>query len=139
MNLSDPITFLPTGTNGPMARALPAHQRSVERLTRLQADMGLLVRSHRKELRHWQDQLWRQSARLLIETARAEWGLVPGLPARPLPASPEPAPQAARLLPQAHALICRTGCVMDAHHWRDGEQCRRTGEPCDQSGPEPAP
>ena len=27
-------------------------------------------------------------------------------------------------------LICQTGCVLDGDHWRDNDQCKRTGKPC---------
>ena len=27
-------------------------------------------------------------------------------------------------------LICQTGCVLDDNHWRDNDQCKRTGKPC---------
>lgn len=94
----------------PAPPALRAHRATLQRRERLQADTALL----------------------LVERARAAWGLVPGVPAQPWPATPEAAPWAAVHLPQAHALICRTGCALDRDHWRAGEQCRRTGQPCDE-------
>lgn len=103
----------------------------IRRRQRLQAEMVRLLHHHRNALRHWQDQLLRQSAQLLVARARSDWGLVPGEVARPLPQGPQPAPWAAKYMPQAHALICRTGCAMDGSHWRMGDQCRRTGQACD--------
>ncbi|MBA4261199.1 MAG: hypothetical protein C0443_04030 [Comamonadaceae bacterium] len=111
---------------------LRSHLDRLQRRQRLQADTALLVRAHQRELRHWQDQLLRQSALLLIEHTRAAWGLVPGLSAQPWPPTPAAAPWAAGQLPQAHAVICRTGCALDHDHWRDGDQCRRTGQACDR-------
>jgi len=113
--------------------ALRRHQAALQRRQRLQADTAQLVRSHQNGLRHWQDQLLRQSGLLLVERARADWGLVPGLPARPWVQPPAAAPWASRHMPQAHALICRTGCELDQDHWRAGDQCRRTGQMCPAS------
>lgn len=103
----------------------------IQRRQRLQADMIRLLRHHQQAQRYWLDQLLRQSAQLLIERARADWGLLPGIPARPLNLPPQAAAWVAVRMPQAHALICRTGCAMDNDHWRDGDQCRRTGLTCD--------
>ena len=122
----------PLRVAAPETSALRVHRAALQRRQRLQADTALLVRAHLRELRHWQDQLLRQSALLLIERARAAWGLVPGLSAQPWPATPEAAPWAAAQLPQAHAVICRTGCALDHDHWRDGDQCLRTGQACDR-------
>lgn len=114
------------------AAALRALQQHIER----QAEVAEVLRRQRRELRHWQDQLLRQSARLLVLRARIDWGLLPGLPARPLASPAEAAPWASRLFPQVHQLICRTGCESEAHHWREGAHCRRTGGACDQAAEE---
>lgn len=101
------------------------------RRQRLQAAVARLLREHQKEVRHWQDQLLHLSAVLLIDRARLDWGLISGVPARPLWPSPQPAPWGVAQTPLAHAVICRTGCVMDDDHWLEGDQCRRTGQACD--------
>lgn len=122
-----------TTRHGPdAAAALRALQQHIER----QAEVADVLRRQRRDLLQWQDQLLRQSARLLVLRARIDWGFLPGLPARPLAGPAEAAPWARRLFPQAHQLICRTGCEQDADHWRDGEQCRRTGQTCDRAGGE---
>ena len=114
------------------AAALRALHQQMQR----QADVADVLR---RDLLQGQDQLLRQSARLLVQRARIDWGLLPGLPARPLVSVPEAAPWALRLFPQAHQLICRTGCEQDAHHWREGDQCRRTGQTCDHAAGEGQP
>jgi hypothetical protein len=119
--------------HGPDAAAV---LRALQRHTERQAEVADVLRRQRCDLLHWQDQLLRQSARLLVLRARIDWGFFPGLPARPLADPVEAAPWASRLFPQAHQVICRTGCEQDADHWREGEQCRRTGQVCDRTGGE---
>jgi len=114
------------------AAALRALHRQMQR----QAEVADVLRRQRREQVQWQDQLLRQSARLLVMRARMDWGLLPGLPARPPVAVAEAAPWASRWFPQAHQLICRTGCEQDAQHWREGDQCRRTGQACDRASGE---
>ena len=105
----------------PQPDLVQEHAVLLRQWARLQAQISLLVQSHDRQLRQAQAQLMRQSVRGLLERSRADWGL-PHAP--PLLTA---TPQAQAL---ADALICRTGCVMDDHHWREGDQCRRTGLAC---------
>ncbi len=105
----------------------------VKRMARLQKQMSQLVLGYEAQLQHWQRQLMRQSTRLLLERTRADWELAGGGGVRPKAA---PNAQVAHTVAhaEAEALICRTGCVMDEHHWRDGELCKRSGQVCALGG-----
>lgn len=118
--------------DGPMSPLATAHWVEheqvvlVKRLARLQKQMSQLVLSYEAQLFHWQRQLMRQSTRLMLERTRGEWGLLRGPSAR----EPHPHMREAMASAETDALICRTACVMDEHHWRDGELCKRTGQVC---------
>lgn len=106
--------------------------RTLQQLTERQAEVAYVLRQQRQALIHWEHQLMRQNIRVLLQRARIDWGLAPGLLPRPLPSVPEAAPWAASLFPQAHRVICRSGCENDGDHWLDGERCARTGQLCDR-------
>lgn len=113
--------------------------RALQLLIERPADVADVLRRQRRDLLQWQDQLQRHSVRLLVQRARIDWGLLPGVPALLVMASPGAAPWAAGLYPHAHAVICRTGCEAEGDDWRDGGQCRRTGEACDRNNPAAKP
>jgi hypothetical protein len=69
----------------------------------------------------------RQSVRLMVERTRVDWGLVSAAVAA------EKWQASCSAQQETEALICRTGCVMDDHHWREGEFCRRSGKACEHS------
>lgn len=106
------------------------HQVLIRRLAAMQQRVSQLVLSYEAQLAHWKHQLMRQSARLMLERTRADWGLVT------LP-DPEPASRlgARRVVAQAQAraVVCRVGCQMDGDHWRQGDQCRLSGQDCADS------
>ncbi len=130
------------------------HAVLVNRLARLQTQVGQLISSHDSQLRHWQQQLLRQSARLLVERTRGHWGLLAVEPELASEWGSEWVPEPGRgpgpghgpghdpaherggawraAVAEAHtqATLCQTGCVMDGHHWRAGDQCTRTGQVC---------
>lgn len=100
------------------------HAVLVRRMARLQTQMSALVRSHERQLHFWQQRLMRQSTRLMLERTRADWGL-------PLQdAQARAQVRTATAAAEAQGVLCRTGCVMDAQHWREGDTCRRTGQAC---------
>ena len=74
-----------TTRHGPdAAAALRALQQHIER----QAEVADVLRRQRRDLLQWQNQLLRQSARLLVLRARIDWGFSRGCrhgrwPARP--------------------------------------------------------
>lgn len=104
----------------------------LKRMARLQKQMSQLVLGYEAQLQHWQRQLMRQSTRLLLERTRTEWGLTGQGPRPSAAANAQVAHTVAHA--EAEALICRTGCVMDEHHWRDGELCKRSGQVCALGG-----
>lgn len=135
--------MLPISSHASAAIALPAdhptgedsarwiaqeHAVLVRRLARLQKQISQLVLNHEAQLQHWQQQLMRQSILLMLERTRGDWGLS-GQVARRLTTGDR---QVAHTLAHAaaDALICRTGCAGDGHHWRDGEVCRLSGQAC---------
>ena len=99
----------------------------------LQKQMTQLVNGYEAQLSHWQRRLMRQSIRLMLARTRGDWGLLQAPPGRRRPVH---APTLGTLAAaEADALICKTGCVMDNHHWRNGDQCLRTGLACQVSAP----
>lgn len=134
--LSAFTTPAPAAEPGLWGHEARAALQTLEQLNQRQAEVADVLRRQRRELLHWQDQLLRQSVRLLVQRARIDWGLLPGLPARPPVTPVEAAPWASHRFPLAHQLICRTGCESEGHHWRQGAHCRRTGSACDQPGEE---
>lgn len=109
------------------------HLLLVKRMGQLQKQMTQLVNGYEAQLSHWQRRLMRQSIRLMLARTRGDWGLLQATPSRRQPVdTPMLDPAAAA---EAEALICKTGCMMDNHHWRDGDQCLRTGMVCLVSAP----
>lgn len=109
------------------------HLLLVKRMGQLQKQMTQLVNGYEAQLSHWQRRLMRQSIRLMLARTRGDWGLLQATPSRRQPVdTPMLDPAAAA---EAEALICKTGCMMDNHHWRDGDQCLRTGMACLVSAP----
>lgn len=108
----------------------PEHPLLIRRLAVLQQRVSQLVVSYEAQLAHWQRQLMHQSVRLMVERTRAEWGLK-----APVPTGAAPRTGAQTVMAQAHmrALVCRTGCQTDGDHWRQGDQCRLTGQDCADS------
>lgn len=104
------------------------HLMLVKRLGQLQKQMTLLVSSYESQLCHWRRQLMRQSIRLMLERTRRDWGLLSATPAKRAPSDTPMLGTVAAA--ETEALICKTGCMMDNHHWRDGDQCLRTGMAC---------
>lgn len=104
------------------------HLVLVKHLARLQKQMSQLVHSYESQLRHWQRQLMRQSIRLMLERTRGDWGLVRARATTWHAADPQV--RGTLAVAEAEALICRTGCVMDDQHWREGDLCRLSGRDC---------
>lgn len=92
----------------------------LRKLGSLQHLLSQIMRQHHQQVVALERRLMRQSARLLLEVTRNDWGLARVCTAR----------SQRRVVWQAQALICRTGCAMDAYHWRDGDQCRLLGGAC---------
>lgn len=90
--------------------------------------MSRLVHGYETQLRHWQQQLMRQSIRLMLERTRGYWGLLRTHSDARQPTDPRVLNTVAAA--EADALICRTGCVMDEQHWREGDLCRLNGRSC---------
>ncbi|GAB4090503.1 hypothetical protein [Hydrogenophaga soli] len=106
------------------------HLLLIRRLAALQQRVSQLVLSYEAQLAHWKHQLMRQSVRLMLERTRADWGLV--VTPRPEHA-PRQGAQQVLVQAQARAVVCRTGCQMDGDHWRQGDQCRLSGQDCADS------
>ena len=104
------------------------HLALVRHLARLQKQMSQLVHGYEAQLRHWQRQLMQQSIRLMLERTRGDWGLARAR-AGVRPAA-DPQVLGTLAAAEAEALICRTGCVMDEQHWREGDLCRLNGRDC---------
>lgn len=105
----------------------------IKHMARLQKQMSQLVLGYESQLQHWKHQLMRQSTQLMLERTRGDWGIAGGDRVCPS-AAPHAKVSHTVAHAEAEALICRTGCVMDEHHWRDGELCKRSGQVCALGG-----
>jgi hypothetical protein len=74
---------------------------------------------------------WEQETRLALQAQLAAWYATHSQQRRGTTAS-DAATLAADIASQrtTELLICQTGCVLDGNHWRDHDQCKRTGKPC---------
>ena len=132
--LDNPHAAIATNASAawPDEAAAPLAQREylilVRQLARVQQHMTVLVNGYEAQLSQVQRQLMRQSVLLLLARTRVDWGLSSAMPDTQRFAD---APvRDALVAAQTEALICKTGCVTDNHHWRDGDQCLRTGMAC---------
>ncbi len=101
------------------------HLVVLRRLGVLQHQVSQMVASHHQQLLSLQRRLMWQSTRLMLEVTRSDWGLVRSAGVRAVGSG---TPRVVTW--EAQSVICRTGCAMDAYHWRDGEHCRLLGGPC---------
>lgn len=115
-------------TNAPLSPTEQEHLALLRQMARLQKQMSQLVHGYEAQLRRWQQQLMLQSIRLMLERTRGNWGLLRTHSDAGQLADPRVLGSVAAA--EADALICRTGCVMDVQHWRDGDLCRLSGRSC---------
>jgi hypothetical protein len=117
-----------TGEHGALARQLASLQ---DRVSRQIADYAAQVRVLQSEVVRLRGRLVQARTALLWGLARGELHRVPSsVPPRMV--------MARRLslvsdaLPDAHAVICQTGCAGHAHPWLEADGvCRRTGSACE--------
>lgn len=117
-----------TGEHGALTRQVAAMQ---ERVSRQIADYA-------DQVRVLQSEVVRLRGRLLQARTALLWGLARGDIHPAAQSVPRRVVMARRLslvseaLPDAHAVICQTGCAGHAHPWleKDGV-CRRTGSACE--------
>lgn len=121
-----------SGEHGALARRLAALQ---DRVSRQIAD-------HADQVRVLQAEVVRLRGRLMQARTALLWGLARGDLRGPSQALTRPGVLARRLslvseaLPEAHAVICQTGCAGHAHAWLEADGvCRRTGSTCDAGVP----
>lgn len=73
---------------------------------------------------------WERETRLTLQAQLAAW--YAAQTTQLLAATPDEHALATDAFSQraADLVICQTGCVSDSDHWRDNDQCKRTGKPC---------
>lgn len=73
---------------------------------------------------------WERETRLALQAQLATWYAAQAT--HLLASTPDEHALATDAFSQraADLVICQTGCVSDSDHWRDNDQCKRTGKPC---------
>lgn len=117
-----------TGEHGALARQLAGLQDRVSRQ----------IASYADQVRVLQAEVVRLRGRLLQARTALLWGLAKSDQHQAIQSVPPRVVMARRLslvseaLPDAHTVICQTGCMGHAHPWLEADGvCRRTGSACE--------
>ncbi len=114
------------------------HGVLARRLASLQDRVSRQIAEHANQVRVLQAEVVRLRGRLLQARTALLWGLARSDlrdPAQAVSRSGIPTRRLSLVndaLPEAHAVICQTGCTGHAHAWLEADGvCRRTGAACD--------
>jgi hypothetical protein len=117
-----------TGEHGALVRQLACLQ---DRVSRQIADHAAQVRVLQSEVVRLRGRLLQARTALLWGLARGDLHRVPS-PVPPRVVTPRRLSLVSDELPEAHAVICQTGCAGHAHPWLEADGlCRRTGSTCE--------